>query len=209
MKINVVDVKGANVQELELKDSVWNIEPHKQAIYDAVVAQQASLRQGTKKVKTRAEVRGGGRKPWKQKGTGRARQGSIRAPQWRGGGVAFGPTPDINYKKAINKKVKQLAIRSALSIKARENSLVVIDKFAFTKPSTKEMLGVLSAVKVADARRSLIVTKEVEELVNKSANNIEGVKSLNFQKMNVFDLLNATKLVVTLDAVNKIEEVYA
>jgi large subunit ribosomal protein L4 len=155
MKISVVDTKGASVKEIELKDSVWNIEPHNQAIYDAVVAQQASLRQGTKKVKTRAEVRGGGRKPWKQKGTGRARQGSIRAPQWRGGGVAFGPTPDINYKKAINKKVKQLAI------------------------------------------------------VNKSSNNLEGVKSLNFQKMNIFDILKANKLVVTLDAVNKIEEVYA
>jgi large subunit ribosomal protein L4 len=207
MKISVVDTKGASVKEIELKDSVWNIEPHNQAIYDAVVAQQASLRQGTKKVKTRAEVRGGGRKPWKQKGTGRARQGSIRAPQWRGGGVAFGPTPDINYKKAINKKVKQLAIRSALSIKAREKNLVVIEKFAFTKPSTKEMIKVLSSVK-ADGK-SLIVTNEVEEIVNKSSNNLEGVKSLNFQKMNIFDILKANKLVVTLDAVNKIEEVYA
>jgi large subunit ribosomal protein L4 len=207
MKISVVDTKGASVKEIELKDSVWNIEPHNQAIYDAVVAQQASLRQGTKKVKTRAEVRGGGRKPWKQKGTGRARQGSIRAPQWRGGGVAFGPTPDINYKKAINKKVKQLAIRSALSIKAREKNLVVIEKFAFTKPSTKEMIKVLSSVK-ADGK-ALIVTNEVEEIVNKSSNNLEGVKSLNFQKMNIFDILKANKLVVTLDAVNKIEEVYA
>jgi len=208
MKFCVVDVKGTSVSEIELKDSIWNIEPHKQAIYDAVVAQQASLRQGTKKVKTRAEVRGGGRKPWKQKGTGRARQGSIRAPQWRGGGVAFGPTPNINYKKAINKKVKQLAIRSALSIKARGNDLVIIDKFAFAKPSTKEMIKVLGSVKANDVK-SLIVTNEVEELVNKSANNIDGVKSLNFQKMNIFDLLNATKLVVTLDAVKKIEEVYA
>jgi large subunit ribosomal protein L4 len=138
---------------------------------------------------------------------GRARQGSIRAPQWRGGGVAFGPTPDINYKKAINKKVKQLAIRSALSIKAREKNLVVIEKFAFTKPSTKEMIKVLSSVK-ADGK-SLIVTNEVEEIVNKSSNNLEGVKSLNFQKMNIFDILKANKLVVTLDAVNKIEEVYA
>ncbi|WP_338984917.1 50S ribosomal protein L4 [Spiroplasma endosymbiont of Diplazon laetatorius] len=208
MKAQVLDVKGTSLKEITLNDKVWGIEPHQQAIFDTVVSQQAALRQGTRKTKTRAEVRGGGRKPWRQKGTGRARQGSIRAPQWRGGGVTFGPTPNINYKKAVNKKVRQLAIRSALSIKAKEANLVVLDKFAFSKPSTKEMLSVMKNIKVED-QKTLIVTKEHEELVVKSAGNIPGVKTLDFQKMNIFDLLNATKLVVTEDTVNKIEEVYA
>lgn len=208
MKAQVLDVKGSAVKELTLNDKVWGIEPHEQAIYDTVISQQAALRQGTRKTKTRAEVRGGGRKPWRQKGTGRARQGSIRAPQWRGGGVAFGPTPNINYKKAVNKKVRQLAIRSVLSIKAKEQNLVILDKFAFSKPSTKEMLDVMKNVKI-DNQKILIVTKEHEELVVKSAGNIPGVKTLDFQKMNIFDLLNATKLVVTVDAVSRIEEVYA
>lgn len=208
MKAQVLDVKGKSLKEITLNDKVWGIEPHQQAIFDTVVSQQAALRQGTRKTKTRAEVRGGGRKPWRQKGTGRARQGSIRAPQWRGGGVTFGPTPNINYKKAVNKKVRQLAIRSALSIKAKEANLVVLDKFAFSKPSTKEMLSVMKNIKVED-QKTLIVTKEHEELVVKSAGNIPGVKTLDFQKMNIFDLLNATKLVVTEDTVNKIEEVYA
>ncbi|ARU91084.1 50S ribosomal protein L4 [Spiroplasma clarkii] len=208
MKAQVLDVKGSSVKEITLNDKVWGIEPHEQAIYDTVVSQQAALRQGTRKTKTRSEVRGGGRKPWRQKGTGRARQGSIRAPQWRGGGVAFGPTPNINYKKAVNKKVRQLAIRSVLSIKAKEQNLVILDKFAFSKPSTKEMLEVMKNVKI-DNQKTLIVTRDHEEVVVKSAGNIPGVKTLDFQKMNIFDLMNATKLVVTLEAVNRIEEVYA
>ncbi|ALD66846.1 50S ribosomal protein L4 [Spiroplasma cantharicola] len=208
MKAKVLDVKGTSLKEITLNDKVWGVEPHQQAIFDTVVSQQAALRQGTRKTKTRAEVRGGGRKPWRQKGTGRARQGSIRSPQWRGGGVVFGPTPNINYKKAVNKKVRQLAIRSALSIKAKEANLVILDKFAFSKPSTKEMLSVMKNIKIED-QKTLIVTKEHEEIVVKSAGNIPGVKTLDFQKMNIFDLLNATKLVVTEDTVNKIEEVYA
>ncbi|WP_339030102.1 50S ribosomal protein L4 [Spiroplasma endosymbiont of Cantharis nigra] len=208
MKAKVLDVKGTSLKEITLNDKVWGVEPHQQAIFDTVVSQQAALRQGTKKTKTRAEVRGGGRKPWRQKGTGRARQGSIRSPQWRGGGIVFGPTPNINYKKAVNKKVRQLAIRSALSIKAKELNLVILDKFAFSKPSTKEMLSVMKNIKIED-QKTLIVTKEHEEIVVKSAGNIPGVKTLDFQKMNIFDLLNATKLVVTEDTVNKIEEVYA
>ncbi|QHX37013.1 50S ribosomal protein L4 [Spiroplasma sp. BIUS-1] len=208
MKAQVLDVKGTSLKEITLNDKVWGIEPHQQAIFDTVVSQQAALRQGTRKTKTRAEVRGGGRKPWRQKGTGRARQGSIRAPQWRGGGIVFGPTPNINYKKAVNKKVRQLAIRSALSIKAKEANLVILDKFAFSKPSTKEMLSVMKNIKVEE-QKTLIVTKEHEELVVKSAGNIPGVKTLDFQKMNIFDLLNATKLVVTEETINKIEEVYA
>ncbi|AOG60822.1 50S ribosomal protein L4 [Spiroplasma helicoides] len=208
MKAKVLDVQGSLVKEISLNDKVWGIEPHQQAIFDTVISQQAALRQGTRKTKTRAEVRGGGRKPWRQKGTGRARQGSIRAPQWRGGGIAFGPTPNINYKKAVNRKVRQLAIRSALSLKAKEANLVILDKFNFEKPSTKGMLSVMKNVEI-DNQKTLIVTREHEELVVKSAGNIPGVKTLDFQKMNVYDLLNATKLVVTEEAVKHIEEVYA
>ncbi|AKU80268.1 50S ribosomal protein L4 [Spiroplasma turonicum] len=208
MKAKVLDIKGTSVKDITLNDNVWSIEPHNQALYDTLISQQAALRQGTRKTKTRAEVSGGGRKPWRQKGTGRARQGSIRAPQWRGGGIAFGPTPNINYKKAVNKKIRRLAIRSALSIKAKENNLIILDKFSFEKPSTKEMIEVMKNLKT-DSEKTLIVTKEHEDFVVRSAGNIQGVKTLDFQKMNLFDLLNATKLLVTVDAVSKIEEVYA
>ncbi|AJM72146.1 MULTISPECIES: 50S ribosomal protein L4 [Mycoplasma] len=208
MKIQVLNIKGNEVKEITLNDNVWGIEPHQQAIYDTVVAQQAALRQGTRKVKTRAEVSGGGRKPWKQKGTGRARQGSIRAPQWRGGGVVFGPTPDINYTKSVNKKVRALAFRSALSLKAKENNLVIVDKFEFAKPSTKGMVEVMKDLKIDD-QKTLIVTKEKDELVLKSANNISKVKTLAANQLNVFDLLNATKLLITEEAVLAVEGVYA
>ncbi|EOA07115.1 50S ribosomal protein L4 [Mycoplasma yeatsii 13926] len=208
MKIQVLNIKGNEVREITLNDNVWGIEPHQQAIYDTVVAQQAALRQGTRKVKTRAEVSGGGRKPWKQKGTGRARQGSIRAPQWRGGGVVFGPTPDINYTKSVNKKVRALAFRSALSLKAKENNLVIVDKFEFAKPSTKGMVEVMKDLKIDD-QKTLIVTKEKDELVLKSANNISKVKTLAANQLNVFDLLNATKLLITEEAVLAVEGVYA
>lgn len=208
MKIQVLNIKGNEVKEITLNDNVWGIEPHQQAIYDTVVAQQAALRQGTRKVKTRAEVSGGGRKPWKQKGTGRARQGSIRAPQWRGGGVVFGPTPDINYTKSVNKKVRALAFRSVLSLKAKENNLVIIDKFEFAKPSTKGMVEVMKDLKIDD-QKTLIVTKEKDELVLKSANNISKVKTLAANQLNVFDLLNATKLLITEEAVLAVEGVYA
>ncbi|ATZ18516.1 50S ribosomal protein L4 [Williamsoniiplasma somnilux] len=208
MKLQVLDVKGSKVKDITLNDNVWGIEPHAQAIYDTVISQQAAIRQGTKKVKTRAEVSGGGRKPWRQKGTGRARQGSIRAPQWRGGGVTFGPTPDINYKKSINKKVRALAFKSALSIKANENNLIIVDKFDFSKPSTKEMVGVMKNLNIDD-QKTLIITKEKEQLVIKSANNICGVKTLPANQLNVFDLLNATKLVMTEEAAMAVEGVYA
>lgn len=208
MKAQILDVKGTMIKEITLNKKIWSIEPHQQAIYDTVISQQAALRQGTRKTKTRSEVRGGGKKPWKQKGTGRARQGSIRAPQWKGGGIVFGPTPNINYKKAVNKKVRQLAVRSALSLKVKEKNLVILDKFIFSKPSTKEMLEVMKNINI-DNQKILIVTKEHEELVVKSAGNIPGVKTLDFQKMNLFDLLNATKLILTEEAINRIEEVYA
>lgn len=208
MKVQVLDIKGTKVKDLVLNDQIWGIEPHEQSIYDTVVAQQAALRQGTRKVKTRAEVSGGGRKPWRQKGTGRARQGSIRSPQWRGGGVVFGPTPDINYKKSVNKKVRALAFKSVLSIKAKENNLTILDKFDFTAPSTKQMVEVMKNLDLND-EKTLIITKEKEEVVIKSANNLEKVKTLNTRQLNVFDLLNANKLLITEEAIQAIEEVYA
>lgn len=208
MELKVLNVQGQEVKTISLNDSVWNVTPHQQAIYDTVVAQQAALRQGTKKTKTRAEVRGGGKKPWRQKGTGRARQGSIRAPHWRGGGVTFGPTPDINYKKSVNKKVRALAFKSALSLKASEQNLVIVDKFDFAKPSTKEMVSVMKNLQIDD-QKTLIITKENEELVIKSSNNIKGVKTLPSIKLNLFDILNATKLVMTEEAAMAVEGVYA
>jgi len=208
MKAQVLDVKGTPVSEITLNEAVWGIKPHDQAMFDTVIAQQAAMRQATSKVKTRAEVRGGGRKPWRQKGTGRARQGSIRAPQWRGGGVAFGPTGNQNYKIDVNKKVKALAMRSALSLKAQENNLVVVDHFDFTAPSTKAMVAVLEALKINDAK-TLIITKEKDELVVKSGANLASVKTLKQNQMNVFDLLDATKLLVTQEAVEAIEGVWA
>ncbi|AAT75480.1 50S ribosomal protein L4 [Mesoplasma florum L1] len=208
MELKVLNVQGQEVKTISLNDSVWNVAPHKQAIYDTVISQQAALRQGTKKTKTRAEVRGGGKKPWRQKGTGRARQGSIRAPHWRGGGVTFGPTPDINYKKSVNKKVRALAFKSALSIKASEQNLVIVDKFDFAKPSTKEMISVMKNLQIDD-QKTLIITKENEELVIKSSSNIKGVKTLPSIKLNVFDILNATKLVMTEEAAMAVEGVYA
>ncbi|PPE06548.1 50S ribosomal protein L4 [Mesoplasma corruscae] len=208
MELKVLNVQGQEVKSISLSDSVWGVEPHQQAIFDTVISQQAALRQGTKKTKTRAEVRGGGKKPWRQKGTGRARQGSIRAPHWRGGGVTFGPTPDINYKKSVNKKVRALAFKSALSIKAAEQNIVIIDKFEFTKPSTKEMISTMKNLKVED-QKILVVTKENDELLIKSSNNIAGIKTIPSIKLNVYDILNAHKLVMTEEAVLAVEEVYS
>lgn len=207
MKIQVLDINGSNVKELTLNEKIWNIEPHEQAMFDAVIAQQASKRQGTHKVKNRSEVSGGGRKPWKQKGTGRARQGSIRSPQWKGGGIVFGPTPNRNYLKHVNKKVRKLAIKSALSIKAKENNITVVNEFKFEKPSTKNMCQVLDALKIKD-QKLLIVTKEADELVIKSARNIEKINIINSKSLNIYDLLNASKLLVTENAILAIEEVY-
>ncbi|WP_338969499.1 50S ribosomal protein L4 [Spiroplasma endosymbiont of Labia minor] len=208
MKYKVLDMQGSEIKNIELNDSVWSIKPHTQAIYDTVIAQQAALRQGTKKVKTRAEVSGGGRKPWKQKGTGRARQGSIRSPQWRGGGIAFGPTPNINYKKSVNKKVRILAFKSVLSEKIKELNLIIIDGFNFETPSTKAMLKSLTDLKI-DNQKTLIVTKTPEESLEKSGRNIQEIKIIDVQKLNIFDIMNATKLIITEEVVKRVEEVYA
>ena len=205
-KVALFNQTGAQVGEIELNDSVFGIEPNKTVLHDAVVMQLASLRQGTHDTKGRSEVRGGGRKPWKQKGTGRARQGSIRAPQWVGGGTVFGPTPR-SYSYKLPRKVRRLAIRSALSTKVLNNEIVVLDALQFEAPKTKEMVQVLKGLNVE--RKALVVTGEFTENVAKSARNIPGVKFVTASGINVLDVLNYDKLVITQDAVSKVEEVLA
>jgi large subunit ribosomal protein L4 len=205
-KVALFNQTGAQVGEIELNDSVFGIEPNKAVLHDAVVMQLASLRQGTHDTKGRSEVRGGGRKPWKQKGTGRARQGSIRAPQWVGGGTVFGPTPR-SYAYKLPRKVRRLAIRSALSTKVLNNEIVVLDALQFEAPKTKEMVQVLKGLNVE--RKALVVTGEFTENVAKSARNIPGVKFVTASGINVLDVLNYDKLVITQDAVSKVEEVLA
>lgn len=205
-KVALFNQTGAQVGEVELNDSVFGIEPNKTVLHDAVVMQLASKRQGTHDTKGRSEVRGGGRKPWKQKGTGRARQGSIRAPQWVGGGTVFGPTPR-SYAYKLPRKVRRLAIRSALSSKVLSNEIVVLDALQFDAPKTKEMVQVLKGLNVE--RKALVVTGEYMDNVAKSARNIPGVKFVTAAGINVLDVLNYDKLVITQDAVSKVEEVLA
>ena len=204
--IDVYNVEGKKVKSVELKEEIFGIEPNEAVVHSVLVNFLANQRQGTQNTKTRAEVRGGGRKPWRQKGTGRARQGSIRAPQWIKGGIALGPKPR-SYKYTVNKKEKRLAIRSILSSKVLENELVVLDTLNLKEIKTKEMVKVLANLKVEG--KSLIVLPEKNENVQKSARNIEGVKTSLVNTINVYDLLNFRNLVITLDTVKKLEEVYA
>ncbi|PTM54684.1 50S ribosomal protein L4 [Desmospora activa] len=203
-KVNVLDMNGSQVGELELSESVFGIEPNEAVLHDAVVMQQASQRRGTHAVKNRSAVRGGGRKPWKQKGTGRARHGSIRSPIWVGGGVVFGPTPR-SYAYKLPKKVRRLAIRSALSSKVKADSLVVLDQLSLEAPKTKEMVQVLNNLN-AD-RKALVVSNSFDENVALSARNIPGVKVIDTDGLNVLDVLNYDKVIITRDAVSRVEEV--
>lgn len=205
-KVTLFNQSGAEVGEIELNDSVFGIEPNKHVMAEAVISLRASQRQGTHKAKNRAEVRGGGRKPWRQKGTGRARQGSIRAPQWRGGGTVFGPVPR-SYAYKLPKKVRRLAIKSALSTKVQENSVVVLDQLTFEAPKTKEFVGVLNNLSVDT--KALVVTGDVNENVELSARNIPGIKVVTANSVNVLDVLGHDKLIMTKDAVEKVEEVLA
>ena len=204
-KIDVYDITGKKVSEIELNEEIFGIKPNKELVHAAVVNYLANQRQGTQSTKTRAEVRGGGRKPWRQKGTGRARQGSTRAPQWIKGGIALGPKPR-SYRYTINKKERRIAIKSVLSSKVLENTLTVVDKIAFDEIKTKNMVTALNNLKVEG--KTLIMLPEKNENVQKSARNIEGVKTILVNTINVYDLLKYNKLVVTLDAVKKLEEVY-
>ena len=205
-KIDVYDVNGKKVKEIELKEEIFGIEPNEAVVHSVLVNFLANQRQGTQSTKTRAEVSGGGRKPWRQKGTGRARQGSTRSPQWIKGGIALGPKPR-SYKYTVNKKEKRLAIKSVLSSKVLENELVVVDKMPMKEIKTKEMVKTLSNLKVEG--KTLIMLPEKNENVQKSARNIEGVKTTLVNTINVYDLLKYNKLVITLDTVKKLEEVYA
>lgn len=205
-KVTVFNVSGSQVGELELADSVFGIEPNAHVMHSAVVLQQAAERQGTHKTKGRSEVRGGGRKPWKQKGTGRARQGSIRSPQWVGGGTVFGPTPRT-YGFKLPKKVRRLAIKSALSSKVIAESIIVLDQLTFAAPKTKEFAGILNNLKVD--RKALVVTANYEDNVALSARNIPGVKFVAADGINVRDVLVYDKLIITKEAVEKVQEVLA
>jgi len=203
-KLALYNMGGTQIGEIELADSIFGIKPNESVLHDAVIMQQASQRQGTHKVKGRSEVRGGGRKPWRQKGTGRARQGSIRAPQWVGGGTVFGPTPR-SYAFKLPKKVRRLAIKSALSFKVLDNEIIVIDELTLGTPKTKEMFNILKNLKIDS--KVLIVDNEYNEVVALSSRNIQGVKFVKAEGINVLDIMYHDKLILTKEAVAKIEEV--
>ena len=205
-KIDVYDMKGKKVSDVELAETVFGIEPNEAIVHSVLVNYLANQRQGTQSTKTRAEVRGGGKKPWRQKETGRARQGSIRAPQWVKGGIALGPKPR-SYKYSVNKKERRLAIKSILSSKVLEKELTVVDKLEVKEVKTKTMVKALSDLKVEG--KTLIVLPEKNNNVYMSSRNIEGVKTILLNNINVFDLLKYTNLILPLDTVKKIEEVYA
>ena len=205
-KIDVYDVNGKKVKELELNESVFGIEPNENVVHSVVVNYLANQRQGTQNTKTRAEVSGGGRKPWRQKGTGRARQGSIRAPQWIKGGIALGPRPR-SYVYKVNKKERALAVRSVLSAKVQEQELVVVDKLSLKEIKTAEMVKTLANLKVEGKAVVLLPANDVN--VQKSARNIEGVRTVPVNAINVYDIMKYETVILTKSAVAKIEEVYA
>ena len=205
-KVDVYDIKGKKVSDVELAEAIFGIEPNEAIVHSVLVNYLANQKQGTQSTKTRSEVSGGGRKPWRQKGTGRARQGSIRAPQWVKGGIALGPKPR-SYKYTVNKKERRLAIKSLLSSKGLEKELTVVDKLELAEIKTKTMVKALADLKVEG--KTLIVLPENNKNVLMSARNIEGVKTITLNNINVFDLLKYNNLVLPLETVKKIEEVYA
>ena len=204
--MKVLDKNGKEVSTMELSDAIFGITPNKEVMHMAVVNFLANQRQGTQSTLTRTEVRGGGRKPWRQKGTGHARQGSIRAPQWRHGGAALGPKPR-DYRFALNKKVRVLALKSALSAKVQDGEMILLDSFGLEEYKTKEMINILSALDAG--KKVLIALPAVDQKVIKSANNIPGVKTTQYNTLNVYDILNCDKVVMLKDAALKLEEVYA
>ena len=197
---------GSENGTVELNDAIWAVEQNENVVFDAVVMQRASLRQGTHAVKNRSAVSGGGRKPWRQKGTGRARQGSIRSPQWRGGGIVFGPTPR-SYAYKLPKKVRRLAIKSVLSQKVLDGDLVVVDGLSFDAPKTKAFLNVLDGLKVND--KALVVLEDGNDVAAKAARNLPNVKVVPAEGINVLDAVDYKKLILTQSALQKIEEVLA
>ena len=204
-KIEVLNVQGKKVKDLDLDDKVFAIKPNTHVVHETVINYLANQRQGTQSTKTRSEVSGGGRKPWRQKGTGRARQGSIRAPQWIKGGIALGPKPRT-YSYKINKKERDLAVRSVLSSKVSEKEMTVLDKLELKEIKTAEVAKILGTLKLEG--KTLVVLEAPNKNVQKSARNIEGVKALTVDTLNVYDLVNYTNLLITESAVKKLEEVY-
>ena len=205
-KVTVYNQTGSQVGEIELAEAIFGIEPNEAVLFEAVMMQRASLRQGTHKVKTRSEVRGGGRKPWRQKGTGRARQGSIRSPQWRGGGVVFGPTPR-SYGYKLPQKVRRLALKSVYSAKVAEEKFVAVESLSFAAPKTAEFANVLSALNVDS--KVLVILEEGNEFAALSARNLPNVKVATATTASVLDIVNSDKLLVTKEAISTIEEVLA
>ena len=205
-KVDVYDINGKKVSDVELNEKVFGIEPNEAIVHEVLVNYLANQRQGTQSTKTRSEVRGGGRKPWRQKGTGRARQGSIRAPQWIKGGIALGPKPR-SYRYTVNKKEKRLAIRSVLSSKVLEKQLTVVDKLELKEIKTKSMVKAFDSLKLEG--KTLVILPEKNLNVQASTRNIEGAKAILVNTINIYDLLKYNNLVLTLDTVKKLEEVYA
>lgn len=205
-KVTLYNQTGSQVGEIELSDSIFGIEPNEHVLYDAVIMQQASKRQGTHATKGRSDVRGGGRKPWRQKGTGRARHGSTRSPIWVGGGVTFGPQPR-SYAYKLPKKQRRLALKSALSSKVNAEEIRVLEELNFDAPKTKELLKVLNGLSAG--KKALVVTADYNDTVALSVRNIPGVKFITANSVNVLDLLNYDHLIITQDAVKKVEEVLA
>ena len=203
--VGLFNQEGKQIGDIQLNDKVFGVEVNADAIHQVVVALLANKRQGTQSAKTRAEVRGGGIKPWRQKGTGRARQGSIRAPQWVKGGVVFAPKPR-DYRMSVPKSMRRVAMKSALTSKVQDGQMIVLDSLTLEAPKTKDMVQVLKAF---DAKKALIVTAEANEVLYKSTRNIAGVNIIPANNINVYDLLKADKLIITKDAVSKFEEVYA
>lgn len=206
-KVALYNQQGEQIGDIELSDDIFGVQINTAAMHQAVVAYLANQRLASAKTKTRTEVRGGGRKPWRQKGTGRARHGSIRSPIWRGGGIVFGPTGEQNFKQKLPKKIKRLALKSALTAKVNDGSLIVLDALRLEKPKTKEMVAILQRLQTG--RKVLLVMDGSQENVIKSARNIPGVKTTHAGQLNVYDILNTDNLVLTRDAVNQIEEVFA
>ena len=205
-KVQVLDMSGQKVGDMELSDAVFGIEPNETVMHEMVVNYLANQRQGTQSALTRAEVAGGGKKPWRQKGTGHARQGSIRAPQWRHGGIVFAPKPR-DYSYTVNKKERRLAMKSALSSKVLDNNMIVLDSINLDEFKTKTIAAMFKSINTG--KKVLLVLPEKDEKVIASARNIPGVKTSGVNTLNVYDILNCTSLVVAKDAVSKIEEVYA
>lgn len=206
--ISVLNIKGEKVKDITLNANVFGIEPNDAVLYDAIVLSQNNARQVSANTKTRSEVSGGGKKPWRQKGTGRARQGSTRAPHWYHGGVVFGPTPERNYTRKMNKKERRLALKSALSYKLIDSEMIVVDTFKFESSKTKEAIQILTNLKVNE-EKTLIVVDKLEENVILATRNLANVILLETDEINTLDVVSADRLVITEEAVKKLEEVLA